>query len=468
MILRHYQEKAIADLRQAFANGRKAPLLVSPTGSGKTVFFSHAAKGAASKGGKTLILVHRNELLLQACEKLRKFEVEYGVISAQASMDLTRATQVASVQTIVNRIDRIKAQGWNPTFIIIDEAAHAQRDNTWGKILSAWPDARIMGVTATPIRSDGGGLDDVFDSIILGPSVRQLIDEGFLSPMEIYCPPAVASMEGVKRRMGDFAKDDLEAAMDKATIHGDAVAHYARICPGKPAIAFCVSVAHAEHVAEAFRDAGFRAAAIDGKLDMSVRRKRIEDLGNGRLDVLTSCDVVSEGTDIPIVEVAILLRPTMSEGLFLQQIGRVLRVAPGKIYATILDHVGNVGRHGMPCADREWTLEGAGKNGSGKREGPPPPVTCTGCFRQIVRPLPPCCPYCGEDLTPIGREEQLKIEAGELKKLEAEQVEAMRKSARKEQGQASTMADLIKLAHQCGMKNPEGWARHVFNGRRGK
>lgn len=156
----------------------------------------------------------------------------------------------------------------------------------------------------------------------------------------------------------------------------------------------------------------------------------------------------------------------MSLGLFIQMLGRPQRLHPEKQFAFILDHVGNIGRHGMPCADREWTLEDTGKNGESKREGPPPPVTCIGCFRQIVRPLPPCCPYCGEDLKPIGREEALKIEAGELKKLEAEQVEAMRKNARKEQGQASSMAELIKLAHTRGMKNTAGWARHVFNARK--
>jgi superfamily II DNA/RNA helicase len=454
----------------------KAVLLQMATGLGKTIVFTICAKGVSEKNGRTLILVHRNELLLQACEKLRIAGMEYGVISAAATMDLTRSTQVASVQTIVRRLEKIKAQGWSPTFIIVDEAAHAQKDNTWGKILAAWPDAKILGVTATPVRSDGGGLDDVFDDMVRGPSITWATENGFLSPTEIYCPPSMFDASQVKRRMGDFANDALETAMDKPTIHGDAVAHYARICPHTPAIAFCVSVAHAEHVAEAFRAAGFKSASIDGAMEMSRRRMNIEDLGAGRLDVLTACDVVSEGTDIPVVGAAILLRPTMSEGLFLQQVGRVLRPAQGKVKAILLDHVGNVGRHirnfgvvndeFVLTGHDEWSLQGKGKDGGGKREGPPPPVTCTGCYRQIVRPLPPCCPYCKEDLTPIGREEELKQVAGELKKLEEEQVEAMRKNARKEQGGAQTMADLIKLAHSRGMKNPTGWARHVMAGRK--
>ncbi len=426
------------------------------------------AKGAAAKGGRTLILVHRSELLLQACDKLRKSDMEYGVISAAASMDLTRSTQVASVQTIVRRIDKIKAQGWEPSLIIIDEAAHAQAKNTWGQILSAWPNAKVMGVTATPCRSSGEGLDEVFDDLVCGPSIRELTDQGFLSPIHYYAPPMVASMEGIRKRMGDFAQDDLDKAMDKPTIHGDAIDHYARICPHTPAIAFCVSVAHAEHVAESFRAAGFKASSVDGSMEPSLRRQITDGLANGELDILTSCDLVSEGFDAPICGAAILLRPTMSLSLFLQQVGRVLRIYPGKTHAVVLDHTNNIGRHGMPCADREWSLQGKGKDAASKREGPPPPITCTGCYRQIVRPLPPCCPYCGADLTPIGREEELKIVAGELKKLEAAEIEALRKDARREQGQASSMAELIKLAHQRGMKHPEKWAAHVWNGRKNR
>lgn len=177
----------------------------------------------------------------------------------------------------------------------------------------------------------------------------------------------MASMEGIRKRMGDFAQDDLDKAMDKPTIHGDAVAHYARICPYTPAIAFCVSVAHAEHVAEAFRNAGFKAASIDGKMDIGQRSSLLDDLANGSLHVLTSCDLVGEGLDIKICGCVIMLRPTMSLGLFIQMLGRPQRLHPDKQFAIILDHVGNIGRHGMPCADREWTLEDTGKNGESKR-----------------------------------------------------------------------------------------------------
>lgn len=468
MELRPYQKDCINNIRKAYASGKKSIMFYLPCAGGKTVLFTEMAKGVAAKGGKTLIITHRNELLLQACEKLRSVGMEYGVISANATMDLTRPTQVASVDTIVRRFDKIKAMGWEPTFVIQDEAHHVQSSNKWGKVFENFPNAKRFGCTASPCRTDGGGFDDVFDDLVCGPGVKTLTDQGFLSPIHYYAPPMVASMEGVRKRMGDFAQDDLDKAMDKATIHGDAVAHYARICPHTPAIAFCVSVAHAEHVAEAFRQAGFKSASIDGNMDMGLRSKLLNDLANGGLDVLTSCALIGEGLDIRICGCVIMLRPTESLSLFIQMIGRPQRLYPGKTHATVLDHVNNIGRHGMPCADREWSLQGKGKDGGGKREGPPPPITCTGCYRQIVRPLPPCCPYCKEDLTPIGREEELKQVAGELKKLEAEQVEAMRKTARKEQGGAQTMADLIKLAHSRGYKSPNAWAAHIFNGRQNR
>jgi superfamily II DNA or RNA helicase len=462
MLLRPYQQDSVDKLRQSFASGKKSPLLFLPTGGGKTHIFTFVAKNAISKGGRVLIIVHRNELLMQACEKLRSIGLDYGVISANASMNLDRPVQVASVQTIVRRFDRMT--GWTPTMIIVDEAHHVQDDNGWGKVLAQWTMAKVLGVTATPIRSDGGGLDGVFDDLVLGPSVRELTSMGFLSPTEIYAPPCVVDLSTVRRRMGDYANNDLEKAMDKPTIHGDAVKHYARICHGVPAIAFCVSVDHANHVAKAFQDGGFRSSSIDGMMDMATRKEAIAALGQGRIDVLTSCDVVSEGTDIPVVGAAILLRPTMSEGLYLQQVGRVLRPATGKTKAVVLDHVGNVGRHGMPDADREWTLAGTGKEGGGsKREGPPPPVTCDGCFRQVVRPLPPCCPYCGATFEKQNRLDKMKIEAAELERITAEQAETMRVQHKREQAGAKTMAELVEVGRRRGMKNPHGWAAHVFN-----
>jgi DNA repair protein RadD len=461
MELRPYQRKVIDDLRRAYGQGKRAPLLFLPTGGGKTICFAEIARGAEAKGGKVLVVVHRRELLNQAVDKLRAAGLFPGIISAGLTMQLDLPTQVASVQTITRRFDKIKA--FEPSLIILDEAHHAQEGNAWGEVFKNWPNARRLGVTATPVRSDGGGLDDFFDTLVLGPSVHELTEQGYLSPTELYAPPQVVDMKGVRKQCGDYAKKDLDDRMDKKTVTGDAVAHYARICPRMPALAFCVSVGHAEHVAGEFASAGFRAASIDGDMDQGLRAERIKMLGDGRLDVLTSCDVVSEGTDIPIVGAAILLRPTMSEGLFLQQVGRVLRPAPGKTKAVILDHVGNIARHGMPCADRQWTLEGAGKEGGKKKaEGPPPPVTCEKCFRQILRPAPPKCPYCGAEMKKTDRMSTLEAVQGELKRIEEAEKIAAKNKARNEQNSARTMEDLITLAKIRGYRNPHAWAAYVY------
>lgn len=211
-------------------------------------------------------------------------------------------------------------------------------------------------MTATPERLDGQGLGAAFDALVEGPTTADLIGRGFLSDFDYFAPPAMADLSHVQSRAGDYAIEALAAAMDKATVTGDAVEHYRRYLDGRPAIAFCVTVAHAEHVAEQFRAAGFRAASVDGTLDAAERARRVAAIGNGGLQVLTSCELVSEGFDVPAVSGAILLRRTKSLAMFLQQVGRVLRIKPDGSRAVILDHVGNVNLHGSPKSPRLWSL----------------------------------------------------------------------------------------------------------------
>jgi superfamily II DNA or RNA helicase len=294
-------------------------------------------------------------LVDQTCRTLRDFGVDHGVIAAGRTPDRSLAVQVASVQTYVRRLDSFK-----PALIIADEAHHATA-GSWRKVISHHSQARVLGVTATPQRLDGRGLKDVFDDLIRGPEVADLIDGGHLAPPVYFAPPIVADLSHISIRGGDFAQEELAAEMDKPMITGDAVEHYSRICPGAPAVAFCCSVRHAQHVADQFNAAGRKAATIDGTMDREARREVVRALGDGRLDVLTSCEIINEGFDLPLVAAAILLRPTKSLGLHLQQIGRVLRPAPGKTRAIILDHVGNLSRHGFAEDVRDWTLEGRKK-----------------------------------------------------------------------------------------------------------
>ena len=328
--LRDYQADITAALRHAYGQGYRAPLLVAPTGSGKTVLFSHIAYQAAARGNRTLILVHRQELLTQTSATLARFEVPHGLIApgAEKTDDLV---QVASVQTLVRRLGRLD---WAPGLIVVDEAHHTTQETGHGRVLAHFADAKVLGVTATPERLDGKGLGiqagGFFDALVMGPSVADLVEQGYLSRPVVFAPQTQLDLSGIRTLGGDFEKGALAAAMDRPAIHGDAVKHYRQYCEGTPTIAFCVSVSHAEHVAEAFRQAGFHAASIDGSLDDKTRRQRIEDLGAGKLHVLTSCEIISEGTDIPVVGGALLLRPTQSLSLALQQIGRALRPYPGK------------------------------------------------------------------------------------------------------------------------------------------
>lgn len=458
MNLRPYQAEAVQALRQSYLNGCRAPLFCLPTGGGKTFVFSYVAQNAVSRNKSVCVLVHRRELLLQASRSLLSMGVSHGII-APGYNRTTHAVQVASIQTLARRIrqDRLKFD-----LLIVDEAHHAAA-GTWQTIRDAFPLAKLLGVTATPVRSDGKGLDSVFDALIIGPSVAELIAGGHLVQPVVYAPPVQFNLDGVRKRGGDFDQRDLSDKMDKPTITGDVIGHYRKLCNGKPAIAFCSSVAHAEHVAAEFCAAGFRAKSVDGATAPAERAAAIDALGRGELHVLTSCDIISEGTDVPAVSAAILLRPTMSLGLYIQQVGRALRPAPGKDRAIILDHVGNVLRHGMPDDDREWTLEGTARGG-GKAENDNVPavrqcVKCYACYKPA-----PACPQCGH-IQEI-RTRQIAEQSGELKEITAEQAEAMRRERKKEIGSARTIEALEEVAKRRGYK--PGWARFVLKSREGR
>ena len=447
MQLRPYQEAAVADLRRAYATGHRAPLLVMPTGAGKTQVFTYITAAMAQRNLSVTILVHRRELIAQASRKLTQAGVTHGIIAAGTPATFA-PIQVASVQTLIRRLEDTPA----PDLIIIDEAHHAVA-GSWGKILDHWPDALRLGVTATPSRLDGRGLRDNFDVIVHGPTVSDLTASGYLAPCKLYAPPQVADLSAIPTRAGDFASDAAAAAMDKPSITGDAIDHYRRICPGAPAIAFCCTTDHAEHVAAQFRNAGFSSSAILGTTPIAQRDQQLKDLASSAIQILTSVDVISEGTDVPAVTTAILLRPTASLGLYLQQVGRILRPAPGKTHAIVLDHVGNIHRHGWPDDLRTWSLDSKPRR---QRDNAPAPTvrTCPVCFAAF-KPQP-TCPCCGapSQLTP----REIQQRDGELQELE-------RRTQRRQQGTARSLKELIHIGQARGMKNPVAWAKHVFYAR---
>ena len=458
MQLRGYQQRAIDDLRDAYRSGSRAPLLCLPTGGGKTIIFTAIAQSAVARGRQVLILVHRRELLHQASRKLTAIGLDHGLIAAGITAT-EHPVRVASVQTLVRRLP---AMDWQPSLVIIDEAHHASA-GSWARILQQWPDAYRLGVTATPCRLDGRGLSTAFDSLVQGPTVADLTAAGYLSPARIYAPPVVADLSGLRRRAGDYAIDQAATAMDCPTVTGDAIAHYQRLAGAQRAIAFCCSIAHAESVARSFNAAGINAATLLG--NTPDRDAVVAAFDAGTVQVLVTVDVVSEGFDIPAASCAILLRPTQSLGLFLQQVGRVLRPAPGKSQALILDHVGNVHRHGFPDDAREWSLADGVRS---RRAGAAAPTvrTCPQCYAAF-KPAP-ICPCCGHE-QPIAKPRVMRQVDGELQELHRESVRqriAERATSRKQQGRARTLSELLALAKERGYS--PGWAYRVAAARQAR
>lgn len=403
--LRDYQNESVEAVRDAYRDAYRSPLLVLPTGGGKTVVFSYITEQMDKNGKRVYILVHRQELLYQTSKKLSEFGVTHGIISPGHSMTGDRV-QVASVQTLVRRLERYPSSD----LLIVDEAHHAGA-GTWSKILSHYSNSKILGVTATPIRMDGKGLGvdcgGFFDTLVEGPTTASLIQQGYLSEPIVFAPPSGIDFNNIPKRGGDFDKKILAERTDKPKITGCAIEHYSKLCPGVPAICFCVSIAHAEHVAAEFRAAGWAAESLDGTMSDSVRKARINSLASGQIKVLTSCDIISEGTDIPVVGAAILLRATKSLGLYLQQVGRALRVYPGKKNAYILDHVGNCFVHGLPDEIRSWSLHGLKQRGKKDKDDNEPGLKlkqCEKCY-QVYRQGVVACPFCGH-IPKTGREIQ--------------------------------------------------------------
>ena len=454
MELRPYQERFVTDLRAAYAGGARSVLGVSPTGSGKTVMFSYMAREAVNRGLRVGIVAHRVEILDQISATLAQWGVDHGMIAPGRMPDPLARVQVCSVQTIARRIERYRDRPFD--LLIVDEAHHAASGTAWASVIGVHASKRVLGVTATPERLSGEPLD-VFQSMVIGPTTRELIDMGALCEYRAFAP-AMPDLSDVKRRMGDYIKDELATAMDKPSITGDAVKEYRRRCMGKRAVAFCVSIAHAEHVAATFHASGIASEHIDGKMDRKDRREAIARFKAGQTLVLTSADLISEGFDLPAIEAAILLRPTQSLALYLQQVGRSLRTFAGKDRAIILDHAGNIARHGLPDDDRQWSLEGKVKRKSGPTESTIPTSTCEKCFF-IGRPFT-VCPSCGHERETMAR----KIEevAGDLEEVNADLV---RRARQIEQARAKSYEELVQLGRSRGYQKPEAWARHMVEAR---
>ena len=433
-------------------NYYRSLLVVSPTGSGKTVMFSWLTKKLSDEGKRILILAHRGELLDQISRTLMQFDVQHGVISPHHTREHHIPVQVGSVFSVLRRLRHLS----EPHLIIVDEAHHAIQGSTWGKVLAYWQ-CPILGVTATPERLDGSGLHQYFESLTIGPSTATLIQAGLLSPYRAYSPPMKFSQK-VPIRMGDYAVNVLEQEMTRTNLVGRIVDHYVRLANQKRALVFCVNIRHAQYVAEKFREAGYQSKHIDGTMSRFERESIIHDFRHGKIPVLTSCNLVSEGFDLPAIEVAILARPTKSLALYLQQVGRALRPFPGKDHALILDHAGNIPEHGLPDDEREWSLQGRERAAKKSSITSQSLKLCERCFA-ANRPGATVCTECGFVLLvkepPRETHEQLEL---------VTQQNIVRKERRRQVAMAKTLEDLKAIAKERGY-SPR-WAYVVWNIRR--
>jgi superfamily II DNA or RNA helicase len=451
-LLRPYQEELITAARSELLAGERSVLMVAPTGAGKTALAAFMLGTASARGKRCWFLVHRRELVTQSSRTFDKVGIDHGIVSAGFAASPKSLVQICSVQTLIKRMATVPA----PDMIVWDEAHHIASES-WAKIFSMFPSAIHIGLTATPCRLDGRGLGDWFGVMVQGPTTKSLIGGGFLSPYR-YFAPSNPDMDGVKSRGGDYIGSEVADKMDKPSVTGDAIKHYRRLCNGARAIVFAANIQHSKNVVAQFSSAGYPAAHVDGTTERTERDKILRDFELGRILIVSNVDLFGEGFDLPAIEAAILLRPTQSTGLFLQQVGRSLRMSEGKTQAVILDHAGNVFRHGLPDEIREWSLDAKPKTKREKAEKKSI-KQCPNCYGAHEAELR-ICPCCGHEYIVEAR--KLELRDGELAEVSPEEISKLR---RKEQASAKSIDDLITLATARRYKNPRAWANHVYHAR---
>lgn len=471
--LRPYQKALVREVSTAFQAEQLAVLMQSATGSGKTRTASYIVQRFVSTGRQVLWQAHREELLMQASMVFAEAGVQHRLICSTSTERAIKAQQfrehgrcfvgpdglvvIGSIQTIVRRMADLV---WLDPDLIVPDEAHLSLNSTNRRIIGeltarratrGGAPTRVLGLTATPqrldrqsfAREDGG----IYDTIVRGPEVSDLMAWGNLAKYKAYAPPVelVAGADLGKRKGNDYDAQELERELDGPKVYGDVVEHYRRLSHGKPAVGFAPTTASADRFTEAFKAAGYRAVTLDGQTDDSVRRRALQQLAAGELDVIMSCALLIEGVDVPYATTALLLRRTESVALYLQAVGRVLRPHPKKEHAILLDFVGVVARHGLPDEPREWSLKPAErKRAAASAEKPEPGIdSITNCPQCRAYHLPALvCPNCGHEYPKAARREAQQVDAQLVEITEAE-AERMRRARRVAQGQAKSVPDLI-------------------------
>jgi len=439
-ILHDYQQTLVNKTRQAYADGYKSPCVVAPCGSGKSVIISDIARMTTNNKNRVLFLVHRRELIDQ---------IKSTFIKNSVNLDYV---EFGMVQTIVRRLEKTK----KPNLIIVDENHHSLA-NSYRKIFDYFSDVLRLGFTATPIRLNGSGLGDINDILIEEVNAKQLIENNFLSPYKYYAPKLIDTESLKLNSMREFSSTSIDKAMSENKIYGDVIRHYKQLADGEQAIAYCHNVEASKQAAEEFKAEGINAAHIDGKTPEKERDEIINNFRDGAIKVITNVDIIGEGFDVPDCSTVIMLRPTQSLSLYIQQSMRGMRYRPGKT-SIIIDHVDNVRRHGLPDADRQWSLSGSKKTES---QAEIKIKECVNCFA-VYTPEYLVCPFCGhkpeiKEVKDYDIDESAELE--EINELEIQEVTL----DFREPSDCKNMAELAELAKNRGYKN--GWIYHQAKAR---
>jgi len=435
--LRPYQLETERRIFGSWYLGAKNIVAVLPTGAGKTVLLSSIIK---KQDLPVCVIAHRQELITQLSGTLTKHQIKHQIIGSDSVtrisvklqmeehgyslVDPNASVYVASVKTLVNRSHLLRDWPKRVGLWVIDEAHHVLTTNQWGRAVEMFPNARGLGVTATPERADGQGIDCVFDKLIVGPNMSDLMDLGFLTPYRIYVPESDLDLSGVPiTKTGDYSEPKTVAALRKSRIIGDIVGHYKKLAPGKIGATFAPNVETAEEISQGYNDGGVPSAVLSGKTPPMERASIIAALRNRELLQVVNCNVLTEGFDLPAIEVVTMARPTASFPLYSQIFGRGLRTVPGydKV-AIVIDHVGNVIRLGLPDAPRLWDISGKNR----KHDPDFIPITtcpiCTMAFEKIYK----TCPDCGDDSAIKVEAECIKQVDGDLTELGPEAIEVLK------------------------------------------
>jgi superfamily II DNA or RNA helicase len=357
LVLRDYQQDLVCGVYDLFEQGKRIVMAQSPTGSGKSKIFSKLAIDARAEFKKrVLILAHTKKLVRQNAGHLEQYlPGQVGIIMAKFPKNYYSPVQSGSVQTVINRLDDIGEFD----VIIADECQHTT-SKSYRTIFARFPNAQIIGLTATPIRTDGSGFDDIYEALVTGIQTAELIERKHLSR---YIIPAMKfeMITSEKRSKGDFDLKDLAELNDVVRLAGDLVESYKEHANGGSCIVFAIDIEYSKKFAAAYNAAGIPAIHVDATSEDDVIELALSRLESGDLKVICNYGLFGEGVDIPSLACVQCARPTQSKGLWLQICGRVLRVFEGKEYGVILDHTDNHHRLGLPCDFQEWTLEGKPK-----------------------------------------------------------------------------------------------------------